>query len=68
MSKNIPPNENGSHPPAGDGLPDGPPAPSRPVGAPKRVPGQDIDKKNAEHESKDGDVEEDGRGRLTREK
>lgn len=66
MSKQIQPDENGKdRPPAGDGMPDGPAAPGRPVNAPKRIPGQDIDKKNAERERKDGDVGEDGRGHLT---
>jgi hypothetical protein len=49
-----------------NGVPDADEAPGRPIGAPKRIPGQNIDKKNAERKSKDGDVDEDGRGRLTR--
>ncbi|MBB6249050.1 hypothetical protein [Rhodanobacter sp. A1T4] len=69
MNKQIQPDENGKdRPPAGDGIPDGEEAPSRPAGAQRGIPARDIDKKNADHENKDGGVKEDGRGRLTRDK
>jgi hypothetical protein len=69
MNKQIQPDENGKgRPPAGDGIPDGEQAPSRPAGAVKPVPRQNIEKQPAEDESKDGEVEEDGRGRLTRDR
>jgi len=58
MSKQIKSGENGKdHPPVGDGIPDGLQKPSTPAGVKRPSP---------KPKSKDGDVEEDGRGRLTR--
>jgi hypothetical protein len=58
MNKAIPKDQNGSHPPKGDGIPDGVEKPIKPAGATDPKP---------DPKSKDGNVEEDGRGRLTRE-
>jgi hypothetical protein len=57
MTKPIAENQNGNHPPKGDGIPDGVEKPIKPAGASDPKP---------DPKSKDGNVDEDGRGRLTR--
>jgi len=58
MSKKILPGENGKdHPPKGDGLPDGVVKPIEPAGA---------NRPDSKPKNKDGNVEKDVRGRLSR--
>jgi hypothetical protein len=57
MSKTSQEDQNGYHPPKGDGIPDGVEKPIEPAGANRPDP---------KPKNKDGDVEEEAHGRLSR--